>query len=303
MCMTMQTLNAQKLVTSLIPLKDSTISQFKDINELYFLHQPSNYKLQKLVRKLSTTRSQQDADVIIEEIAKQRTDVSRVILSLDYYFKKEQPAEGSNVEQVLRLLSKSPAYDLINQYWFANSIDKMLPMASYKQKLQDTVTWVYGYGAFYYLSQEDSMYIVRMKKVYIDDIDIEIEDIIEQYLSQQGNSFRYDINNMVKDIKQVKYVEDVQHDGCVTKTLQLPNWDQIGVMILQGKDTVERVYTIQYGIFKRFRFGKCISFPLKSKPDVMFYKGVGYGLHFIRNTHALCEQNRISHEENMKKAE
>lgn len=301
--MAMQNLQAQKLVTSLIPIKDSTISQFKDINELYFLHIASNHKLQKLVRKLSTTRSQQNADKIIEEIAKQRTDVSRVVLSLDYFFKKERPVEGSNVERVLGLLSKSPAYDLINQYWFANSIDKKLPLASYKQKLQDTLTWVYGYGAFYYLSQEDSMHIARMKKVNVDDIDIEIQDIIEQYLSEQGTPFRYDINNLVKDIKKVKYVEDVQHDGCVTKTLQLPNWDQIGVLIVKGKDTVERVYTIQYGIFKMFRLGKCISFPLKSKPDVMFYKGVGYGLHFIRNTRAQCEQNRIRHEENMKKAE
>lgn len=303
LCTAMQTLQAQKLVTSLIPIKDSTISHFKDINELYFLHQASNYKLQKLVRKLSVTHSQQDADAIIEEIAKQRTDVSRVVLSLDYFFKKERPVEGSNVERVLGLLSNSPAYDLINQYWFANSIDKKLPLASYKQKLQDTLTWVYGYGAFYYLSQEDSMHIARMKKVNVDDIDIEIEGIIEQYLSEQGTPFRYDINNLVKDIKKVKYVEDVQHDGCVTKTLQLPNWDQIGVMIVKGKDTVERVYTIQYGIFKMFRLGKCISFPLKSKPDVMFYKGVGYGLHFIRNTRAQCEQNRIRHEENMKKAE
>jgi hypothetical protein len=303
LCMAMQTLQAQKLVTSLIPIKDSTISQFKDINELYFLHMASNHKLQKLVRKLSTTRSQQDADMIIEDIAKQRTDVSRVVLSLDYFFKKERPVEGSNVERVLGLLSNSPAYDLINQYWFANSIDKKLPLASYKQKLQDTVTWVYGYGAFYYLSQEDSMHIVRMKKVNVDDIDIEIQDVIEHYLSEQGTPFRYDINNLVKDIQKVRYVEDVQHDGCVTKTLQLPNWDQIGVMIVKGKDTVERVYTIQYGIFKVFRLGKCISFPLKSKPDVMFYKGVGYGLHFIRNTRALCEQNRIRREEYLKKAE
>jgi hypothetical protein len=301
--MAMQNLQAQKLVTSLIPIKDSTISQFKDINELYFLHQASNYKLQKLVRKLSTTRSQQDADVIIEEIAKQRTDVSRVVLSIDYFFKNERPVQGSNVERVLGLLSNSPAYDLINQYWFANSIDKKLPLASYKQKLQDTVTWVYGYGAFYYLSQEDSMHIVRMKKVNVDDIDIEIQDIVEQYLSQQGTPFRYDINNLVKDIQKVRFVEDVQHDGCVTKTLQLPNWDHIGVQIVKGKDTVERVYTIQYGIFKVFRLGKCISFQLKNKPDVMFYKGVGYGLHFIRNTRALCEQNRIRREEYLKKAE
>ncbi len=35
----------------------------------------------------------------------------------------------------------------------------------------------------------------------------------------------------------------------------------------------------------------------------MFYNGVGYGLHYIRNTRALCEQNRIRREENMKNAE
>ena len=303
MCMGMQTLQAQKLVTSLIVLKDSTIEEFKDINELYFLHQASNHKLQKLVRKLSTTRSQQEANAIIEQIAKQRTQVAAVILGLDYYFKKERPVEGSNVEHVLALLSESPAYDLINQYWFSNSIDKNLPKADYQKKLQDTLGMVYNHGAFYYLSNEDSVYIARMKKVNVDDINIEIEDLIEQYLSQQTSPFRYDVRALVKDIQQVKYVVDAQHDGCVTKTLQLPNWDQIGVMIVKGKDTVERVYTIQYGMFKQFRLGKCISFPLKSKPDVMFYNGVGYGLHYIRNTRALCEQNRIRREENMKNAE
>jgi hypothetical protein len=303
MCMGMQTLQAQKLVTSLIVLKDSTIEEFKDINELYFLHQASNHKLQKLVRKLSTTRSQQEANAIIEQIAKQRTQVAAVILGLDYYFKKERPVEGSNVEHVLALLSESPAYDLINQYWFSNSIDKNLPKADYKKKLQDTLGMVYNHGAFYYLSNEDSVYIARMKKVNVDDIDIEIEDLIEQYLSQQTSPFRYDVRALVKDIQQVKYVVDAQHDGCVTKTLQLPNWDQIGVMIVKGKDTVERVYTIQYGMFKQFRLGKCISFPLKSKPDIMFYNGVGYGLHYIRNTRALCEQNSIRREENMKNAE
>lgn len=303
MCMGMQTLQAQKLVTSLIVLKDSTIEEFKDINELYFLHQASNHKLQKLVRKLSTTRSQQEANAIIEQIAKQRTQVAAVILGLDYYFKKERPVEGSNVEHVLALLSESPAYDLINQYWFSNSIDKNLPKADYQKKLQDTLGMVYNHGAFYYLSNEDSVYIARMKKVNVDDIDIEIEDLIEQYLSQQTSPFRYDVKALVKDIQQVKYVVDAQHDGCVTKTLQLPNWDQIGVMIVKGKDTVERVYTIQYGMYKVFRLGKRIWFPLKSKPDVMFYNDVGYGLHYIRNTRALCEQNRIRREENMKNAE
>jgi hypothetical protein len=303
LCMGLQNLQAQKLATGLIHLSDSTLAQFKDINELYFLHQASYHTLQKLVRKLSSTHKQQDANAIIEQIAKQRTQVSAVILSLDYYFKREPPMAGSNVEHVLALLSESPAYDLINQYWFSNSIDKNLPTIDYKKKIQDTLKMVYNFGAFYYLSKEDSAYIARMKKVNVDDIDVEIEELIEQYLAEQTSQFRYDVKALVKDIQQVKYIIDAQHDGCVTKTLQLPNWDQIGVMIVKGKDTVERVYTIQYGMFKVFRLGKRIWFPLKNNPDVMFYKGVGYGLHFIRKTRALCEQNTIRHEENMKKNE
>ncbi|HAD34390.1 MAG TPA: hypothetical protein DCF44_07815 [Chitinophagaceae bacterium] len=303
LCMGLKNLQAQKLATGLIHLSDSTAAQFKDINELYFLHQASYHTLQKLVRKLSMTCSQQKANAIIEQIAKQRTQVSAVVLSLDYYFKREPPMAGSNVEHVLALLSESPAYHLVNQYWFSNSIDKNLPTADYKKKIQDTLRMVYNYGAFYYLSKEDSAYIARMKKVNVDDMDVEIEDLIEQYLGEQTSPFRYDVKALVKDIEQVKYVVATQHDGCVAKTMQLPNWDQIGVVFVKGKDTVERVYTIQYGMFKMIRLGKRIWFPLKSKPDIMFYKGVGYGLHFIQKTRALCEQSTIRHEENMKKTE
>ncbi|MCC7029706.1 MAG: hypothetical protein IT257_05315 [Chitinophagaceae bacterium] len=295
LCINAESMLAQKLVTSLLPLKDSTIAQFKDINELYFLHQASNKKLQKLVQRLTSTTSQQKADAILKDIAKLRTEGSVVILGLDYYFKNSKPVAGSNVAHVLDLLANSPCYQLINQYWYQNSIDTNLPGNAFKQKMQDTIGWIYGFGAFYYLSPADSSYIIRMKKVNTDEIDAEIEEIIEGYLSQQSNPFKYEFTAMVNDIKQVKNVVDVQHDACLIKTQQLPNWDQIGVLIVKGKDTVERVYTIQYGRFSMFRLGKHVSFPLISKPDVLFYKGVGYGLHFIRNTRVQCEQNKINH--------
>jgi hypothetical protein len=297
-------LHAQKkFATKLIVLNDTTSNQFTDVNELYFLYGKWSKPLQKLVKKLSTATDQTKANGIIKEIAHIKSPEAAVILTLDHFFKNTKPIVGSNVENVLNKLANSKAYYLLNENYFQNSFDENLPIEKFKQKIQDSIGWAYGFGAFYFLSAQDSIYLANMKKVYVDDIDEEVIAIIEKYVAEFTSPFRYDIHAILNEIKTIPNVKDVIHDGCLIKTQQLPNWDAIGIIAVKGKDTVERVYTIQYGDFAMFRLGKHISFPIKSSPDVLFYKGVEYGLHFVALTRKQCEENERQHNESMEKYE
>lgn len=282
---------ATKHATALILLNDSTIHRFTDINELYFLFQNENAELQKWVKKLSVCSNQECADQLIEKMAKSRNPQAMVILSLDYYFKNKGPVEASNVERVLNFLANSRAYLLINQYFFENRIDSTVPDAQFVKTIQDTIAWRYGFGAFYYLSPNDSLYLSRMKKLNHREMDDQIEAIIEYHLNQQSSPFKYDIQSMLDEIRQLPQVVDVIHDGCLIKTDQLPNWDKIGVTIVKNTDTLERVYTIQLGRYQKFRLGKRISFPISRNLDILWYKGAEYGLHFVERTRKQCEEN------------
>lgn len=293
------TAQASKFATALIPLKDSSIHQFTDINELYFLHQRENGDLQKWVKKLSTCKNQESANQLIMKLAKTRKAEALVILSLDYFFKNKAPVAGSNVERVLNFLVNSKAYEQINQYFFQQSIDIHLPKAQLVKAIQDTIGWRYGYGAFFYLSPQDSLYLRKMKKMKHHDMDERIIAIIEYYLNQQSSPFQYDVKAIVDEILQLPQVVDVIHDHCLIKTDQLPNWDQIGVVIVRDTDTLERVYTIQLGKYQMFRLGKRISFPIRRNRDVLWYKEANYGLHFVERTRRQCEENRRQHEKNM----
>ncbi len=293
----------QKFATKIIPIHDTTISQFTDVNELYFLYGKWSSPLKKLVSKLSKTSDQKKANAIIKKIAALKNPEASVVLTLDKFFKNQKPVVGSNVENVLNKLAHSEAYYLLNENYFQHSIDTTLPYEQFKQKIQDSIGWAYGYGGFYYLAPQDSIYLANMKKIYTGDIDEQVENIIEKYLEDQGSLFRYDIAAILHEIKAIPYVKDIIYDGCLTKTMQLPNWDKIGIVIIKGKDTAERVYTIQYGDFKRFRLGKCISFPLRSNSEILFYQGVEYGLHFVAQTRKQCEENERQHKESREKYE
>ncbi|MFZ4753533.1 MAG: hypothetical protein ACOYLG_09330 [Chitinophagaceae bacterium] len=290
---------ASKFATALLPLKDSSIHRFADINELYFLFQNENAELQKWVIKLSVCSNQECANQLIERMAKSRNPQAMVILSLDYFFKNKAPVAGSNVERVLNFLANSSAYEQINQYFFQQSIDIHLPKAQFVKAIQDTIGWRYGYGAFYYLSPQDSLYLRKMKKMNYRDIDERIIAIIEFYLGQQSSPFQYDVKAIVDEIRQLPQVVDVIHDDCLIKTDQLPNWDKIGVTIVKNKDTLERVYTIQLGRYQMFRLGKRISFPISRNLDILWYKGAEYGLHFVERTRKQCEENIRQHEKSM----
>jgi hypothetical protein len=291
--------SAQKLVTDLLILNDSTLHRFTDINELYFLYDDRfNSDLKKLVFKLSKAKNQTAANALIEKIAKIRSQESTVILTLDYFFKTHKPVAGTNVEKVLHYLQHSNAYYLVNKYYLQNAKDTNLPKAQFCKAIQDTLAFRYGYGAFYYLTTQDSIYIAKMKKHNVDDVDEQVAAIIEKYLAQQQKIFRYDADAIQKEVLQIDKIKDAQWDRCLVKTDQLPNWDNLGVVIIDGKDTIERVYTIQYGYYKAAHIGKRITLPWpRFNSDVMWNKGAKYGLHYVQKTRKQCEENARRREE------
>jgi hypothetical protein len=293
LCLCCYESRAQKLVSELVHLTDTNIHRFTDINELYFLYDERfNKDLKKLVYQLSKAKNQSNADRLIEKIAKLRSQESAVILTLDYFFKNKQAVTGTNVERVLQYLQNSDAYSLVNNFHLQNAINSQLPKAQFIKAIQDTLSYRYGYGAFYYLSPQDSIYIAKMKKYIVDDIDNQVAEIIESYLEKQEKIFKYDADAILKEVLLIDKVKDAQWDRCLNKTDQLPNWDNIGVLIIDGKDTVERIYTIQYGSYNSVHFGKRISFPLpRFDSDIMWYKGAKYGLHYVAQTRRQCEEN------------
>lgn len=294
-CLSSQ-LHAQPFVSKLITLNDTTLAQFTDINQLYFLHNKRQHRLKKLVHRLSVTSKATRANKIIQKIAALRSDESIVVLSLDYYFQRQSAVQGSNVERVLSFLQSSEHYQLINTHYFQQKIPSDLSKDSFMHAVQNEVGWRYGMGAFNFLSAEDSFLVVKMKQHNMDKDDANVKKIITHYLRQQQHPFQYPVDPILKDVLKLPHVIDAQWDRCLIKTEQLPNWDHLGVSFLHGKDTIERIYTIQYSKSTTLHFGHHVQIPLRTKTDILWYKGARFGLHFIDKTRKQCEENnRIRH--------
>ena len=289
-CLSSQ-LQAQPFVSKLIILNDTTLAQFTDINQLYFLHNKRQHRLKRLVHRLSVTTKATRANKIIQKIAVLRSDESIVVLSLDYYFQRQSAVQGSNVERVLGFLQSSDHYQLINTHYFKHKIQSDLSKDSFMHAVQNEVGWRYGMGAFNFLSTEDSLLVVKMMQHNMDKDDANVKKIITHYLRQQQHPFQYPVNPILKDVLHLPNVLDAQWDRCLSKTEQLPNWDHLGVSFLHGKDTVERIYTIQYSKSTSLKFGRHVHIPLRTKTDILWYKGARFGLHFIYKTRKQCEEN------------
>lgn len=290
LCLNSQ-LQAQPFVSKLLILNDTTLAQFTDINQLYFLHNNRQHRLKKLVHRLSVTSNESRANKMIHKIAALRSDESIVVLSLDYYFQRQSAVQGSNVERVLGFLQSSEHYQLINTYYFQQKIPSNLSKDSFMHAVQNEVGWRYGMGAFNFLSTEDSLLVVKMKQHNMDKDDANVKKIITHYLQQQQHPFQYPVDPILKDVLHLPNVLDAQWDRCLIKTEQLPNWDHLGVSFLHGKDTVERIYTIQYSKSTTLKFGQHVQIPLRTKTDILWYKGARFGLHFIDKTRKQCEEN------------
>jgi hypothetical protein len=291
--------NAQyKLVTELIPLRDSTMYRFTNIFDLYTLSDKQNAGLRKNIGKILHAKTDEEVAICIDKILQEKNPLCQHVLGLDYYFKGKKPAVGSNVELFIDKLKNQNIYTKINkafQYGCAEN-DYL------KDSVQTKIGWVYGYGAIYYLSPADSAYLRRMKKVDTHHLDEEVEIIIEKYLADVKPIFKYDIEAILTEIKNINGVKDIIHDGCLIKVDMLPGYDQIGVLYVKGTDTAERVYTIQIGKFTRLRIGKWCNIPLKST-DELWYKGADYGLHYIQRTRKQCEQNKAQSDKNRQEYE
>lgn len=290
--------SAQFLYSELIPIRDSTVHRFTDIDQLYFLNNKINKPLKKYIHKMLSSKTESDRAYWLDKIGELRNDVAAPVLSLDYYFQNKQPVTGSNIEKFTDIITHdNNAYDIINKYYFNNEVSKDTPTLAYRKAIQEKVGWRYGYGAFCILSKEDSLYLAKMKKADVSDIDNQVEEIIQKYLALQKDIFQYDTESILKEVLDIPGVKDAIWDRCLSKTMQLPNWDQLGVLIVNNKDTVERVYTIQYSKSVFFRLGKRIMFPVYNNTRILFYKEAGYGLRYIEKTRKQCEINMKSREQ------
>ncbi len=280
---------AQFLYSELVPIRDSTVHRFTDIDQLYFLN---NNILKKYIHKVLHAKTESDRVHWLDKIGQLGNEFAAPVLSLDYYFQHTSPPAGSNIEKFIAIVRQdNTTYDLINKYYFNNVVSKDMPAPAYRKAIQEKVGWRYGVGAFCFLSKEDSLYLAKMRKADVSDIDNQVEEIIQKYLALQKDIFQYDTESILKEVLEIPGVKDAIWDRCLIKTQQLPNWDQLGILIVDNKDTMERVYTIQYSKSVFFRLGKRIRLPVYNNTRILFYKGVGYGLHYIEKTRKQCEIN------------
>jgi hypothetical protein len=291
LCVLKFSANAQyKHVTELIHLSDSTMHRFTNIFDLYTLSDKQNAVLRKNIGKILNAKTDEEVAIYIDKILQEKNPLCLHILGLDYYFKNQEPVLGTNVALFITKLKNQNIYAKINKaFQYGCAENEYL-----KDSVQAKIGWVYGYGAIYYLSPADSAYLRRMKKVNTHHLDEEVEEIIEKYLAEVKPIFKYDINAILDEIKNIEGVKDIIHDGCLIKLDMLPGYDQIGVLYVKGTDTAERVYTIQIGKYTKLHFGKWLNIPLRST-DELWYKGVDYGLHYIQRTREQCEQNEAQH--------
>lgn len=285
-----QFIHAQELYTKLIPINDTTIAQFIDINGLYFLKQENKKDLKKLINQVVEATNNEEAREVLFRIANQPNELHNVMATFDYYFSQTKPAPGSSVEKYVNAIQQNKdIYYTVNQKnRFA--IDANLPIDTFIAKVRQRIGWQYGYGAFTYTSPYDSLYLATMKKHNIKKIDKQIIAIIEEHLRNQTSMFKYPAKEILSEVLEVEGVKDAIWDHCVTKTMQLPNWDNLGVIIVIDRDTIDRVYNLQIGKARNIRWGKRFFIPLKMSNEVWFRKAI-YGLHYVRNTREQCMLN------------
>lgn len=280
----------QKYATQLFPLHDTTIAQFTNIYNFLPLY-TDNLDLRKSVHKILTATSFKQQEKYLNKILNTKTSGALCLLAFDYYFQRYQPVKGSNVEQFLHIIQEHALYSKINTTFQYNLNEQ----DHLKDSVWKKIGWQFGYGSFYYLSPEDSLYMKKMTKLSSLSIDDEVIRIIERYLEDQGAPFRYDANAMVNEITQLTGIVHVIHDGCLNKTMQLPNWDNIYVVYVNGKDTLERCYTMQIGNYYTFRFLKRIPI-FRVNRDEVYFKKADYCLHGYARVKEQCEKNRIEKE-------
>jgi hypothetical protein len=290
-----------KHVTALIPLVDSTVHQFDNIYN--FLPLYNSYKnTAKYVTKILATTNYAEQEKYLNKILYSRNQATLCLLAFDYYFKNKKPTAATTVTQWYNIIKAHNMYKKIDSVY-----EYKIPFTSQENfidSVQKKIGWVFGYGAFYYTSPADSIYMAKMQKINPDFLDEKVEAIIEKYVAQQEPIFKYNKSNIVKEILEIPGVVNAIHDGCLTKTMQLPNWDKIHVVHVNGKDTLERVYTIELTTSAPFGYLRYLRLPIKIKShDYVYYKKADYILHGYANTKKQCDINEEQHKKTMREYE
>jgi hypothetical protein len=283
-----------QFATELIPLVDSTINGFTNIYNFYPICY-SQKQTVKFVQKILKAKSYKEQEKYLNKLLATRQPSTLCLLTFDYYFKNNKPVKGTNVEQFYNIIVAHDMYKKIVQTYNYPMYDTN--SIFFKDSVQTKIGWIYGHGAYFYLSAEDSIYMAKMQKINPNKLDDKIEPIIENYVTQQEPIFKYNSTEIVKEIKAIPGIVNVIHDGCLSKTMQLPNWDNIYVVYVNGKDTLERKYTIEFSTsVSPLSYLRYLHLPIKANGhDYLYYKGASYVLHGYANTKKYCD---INYEEN-----
>ncbi len=288
-----------KFATELVPLVDSNVHRFTNIYEFMPLYYNAK-NIDSYVKKILGTTDYAMQKKYFDKILATRTPAALCLCAFDYYFQKQAPVKGTNVEQFLTIVKAHNLAPKINTAFKYNLKEN----ANLKDSVWVKIGWQFGHGAFYYLSPADSMYMAKMQQHNTATIDEKIIEIIENSIDQQHPIHNYHAEDIMKELKAIPELLNVIHDGCLSKTMQLPNWDKIYIEYIDGKDTIERVYTIQIGKGSSFikyalnnyvlRFAKM---HLNTGTDVVWFKNVNFCLHGYRRTKVQCDINQKQQEE------
>lgn len=271
--------------TKVYPLCDSTVDRFNDLFQFAPLYQ-DHYNLAKYVDHVLRAKTWKAQEKNLRRILHTKTPAALCIVAFDYYFQHQAPVKGSNVERFLSILNEHPMYEYINTL-YKYEIDSK---AHLKDSVWKKIGWQFGYGSFYFLSDQDARYMAAMQKRSTTKIDEQVISIINHYLEEQTPMYHYHAAAMVNDIGKIAGIVHVIHDGCLIKTMQLPNWDQILIEYIDGKDTIERAYTIQIGYERSLLLFNKFKVHVKQRQEI-FFKKVAYVLHGYQQVKEQCEKN------------
>jgi hypothetical protein len=281
-------------VTAVIPLVDSTVHRFTNIYTFLPL-QIQDDVLRGYVKKILATDSYNQQQFYLNKILNMRNERAICLLAFDHYFKNKPPVVGTNVERFYKIICAHDMYAQINEAYLFD----VAACPAFKDSVRAKIGWRFGNGAFYYTSPEDSAYMHKMTRLNPAKIDAQVEPIIEKYVAQQGKMFRYDAQAIVKEILAIPGVVNAMYDGCIIKTMQLPNWDNFYVVYVQGKDTIERQYTVEYttGTVATHRLLRLIKIPSQYYNwDYIYYKEAKFVLHGYARTKLQCDINAAEQE-------
>lgn len=282
------------LSTAVLPLVDSVLPLFTRLDQFAPLWQRSGKTIRKIVKTDRFARREK----LFNRLLRKPDASGLVLMTFDYYFRNQQPLPGTDVERYFNIVKEHNLYPRINKA-FCYAIPDNPNM---RDSIWAKVGWQFGYGYIFYTTPQDSIYLATMRRHSTRAMDRNVISIINHYLQQQEPPFKYDRVSMTNEISRLPGMIDVADDACLTKTLQLPNWDAVYIRYLAQGDTLERKYVLQVGQYRSCRIAKRIKLFSVNK-DIVFFKEAQFALHGVEQVKKQCEQNRMEDEKSRKSYE